>query len=201
MIDLLGVASVADLLAFIREHGNAVYLFAFVFAFARTGFLPPILAGYVAQQGALDPLWTFLVFWIGSLLGDEMRFFIGRRWGRSILARVPAMQRPVEIVIAVLNAYPTGFILTYRFARGMRSVAAVALGMMPIAWSRFSALNVVGAALWASVFTGIGYSLGHVSEKVLGDAANWGTLVLLGIFLLIGWLISRRLPIPQPQSR
>jgi len=193
MIDLLGVASVEDLLKFVREHGNAIYLFAFTFAFARTGFLPPLLAGYAAHQGALDPAWTFLVFWAGSALGDELRFFIGRRWGRAILNKVTSLQRPVEIVIGILNAYPVGFILTYRFARGMRSAAALALGMTGIAWAQFSLLNVVAAGLWAAVFTGAGYSLGHVSEKVLGDAANWATFVLLGIFVLVGWLISRRL--------
>ena len=198
MIDLLGVASVADLMNFIREHGDAIYFFAFMFAFARTGFLPPLLAGYAAHQGALDPAWTFAAFWIGGFLGDELRFFIGRRWGHSILERVPSMKRPVEIVIGILNAYPTGFILTYRFARGLRSAAALALGMTPISRLQFSFLNLIAAALWSAVFTGAGYSLGHVSEKVLGDAANWATLVLLGVFVLIGWLISRRL---EPAAR
>ena len=195
MIDLVGLASVEDLLKFVREHGNAIYMFAFVFAFARTGFLPPLLAGYAAHQGALDFSWTFLVFWAGSALGDELRFYIGRRWGRKILEKVPSMQRPVEIVIGILNAYPVGFILTYRFARGMRSVAAMAFGMTGLTWAYFSPLNIVAAALWAGVFTGAGYSLGHVSEKVLGDAANWATLVLLGVFILIGWLISRRVQV------
>jgi len=198
MFDLVGLASVEDLLKFVREHGNAVYAFAFVFAFARTGFLPPLLAGYAAHQGALALGWTFAVFWIGGALGDELRFFIGRRWGQAILQRVPSLQKPVEIVIRVLNQYPVGFILTYRFARGLRSAAALALGMTPIEHARFSVFNLIAAALWVAVFVGAGYALGQVSEKVLGDAANWTTLALLGVFVLAGWLIARRL---EPVAR
>lgn len=195
MINPLGVTSVADVMTLIREHGNAVYLFLFTFGFSGFGFLPPMFAGYAAKLGALDPAWTFLVFWISSFLGDELRFFIGRRWGHTILARVAWMKRPVETVVGISSAYPTGFILTYRFARGLRGIAAIVFGMSPIARARFSALNLVGAGIWAGLFTGVGYSLGHVSEKVLGDGANWAALVLLGIFILVGWLISRRLQV------
>lgn len=194
MTDLLAVATLDELLSFIATHGNGVYLIAFTFAFARTGFLPPLLAGYAAHRGALDPALTLAVFWAGSWLGDELRFFIGRRWGHKLVARVKMLQRPVEIVLGVLDAYPSGFIVSYRFARGMRTAAALALGMTAIAWSRFSPLNVVGAGLWAGVFTGAGYALGQVSETVLGQTANTATLVLLGLFVLIGWLISRRVP-------
>ena len=193
MIDLVGLSSVEDLMKFVREHGNAIYMFAFVFAFARTGFLPPLLAGYAAHKGALNLVNCFGVFWIGSALGDELRFYIGRRWGRTILEKVPSMKRPVEIVIGILNAYPIVFMLTYRFARGARSAAALALGMTPIPRVQFSFFNLIGAALWAGVFVGAGFMLGNVSEKLVGDYANWATLVLLGLFVLIGWMISRRL--------
>src|SRR4051794_37618001 len=137
MFDLVGLLTVEDLLKFVREHGNAVYAFAFVFALARTGFLPPLLAGYAAHQGALVVSWTFMAFWIGGAVGDEIRFYIGRRWGQTILEKVPSLRKPVEIVIGILNQYPIGFILTYRFARGMRSAAALALGMTPIPHLQF----------------------------------------------------------------
>jgi membrane protein DedA with SNARE-associated domain len=200
MIDLVGLASVEDLLKFVREYGNTIYLFAFVFAFARTGFLPPLLAGYAAHGGALDPAWTLGVFWIGSALGDELRFYIGRRWGLTILEKVPSLKRPVEIVIGILNAYPIGFMLTYRFARGARSAAAIALGMTPIPHTQFSLFNVIGAGLWSGVFVGAGYMLGNVSEKLVGDYANWASLALLGLFVLVGWLISRRLELVAARS-
>ena len=201
MFDLVSATSVADLLKLIQQHGNAIYLFCFSFAFSWATFLPAILAGYAAQQGALDPVLTFGVFWLGSALGDELRFFVGRRWGHSILRRFPSMQRPVEIVLGVLSAYPVAFILTYRFASGMRLPTGLALGMTPIPRIQLSLFNLVAAAIWAAVFTGAGYSLGHVSETLVGDAARWATLVLLGIFVLAGWLISRRLQIvPSPPS-
>lgn len=194
MVDLLALASVEDLMGFIAAHGDAVYLFAFTFAFARTGFLPPILAGYAAHRGALDPATTFLVFAAGSWLGCELRFFIGRRWGHRLLAKVPAMQPAMETVLRVLDRWPSLLIVTYRFARGLRSVTAIALGMTGVSRARFMPLNLLGAVLWAGVFTGSGFALGQVSEAVLGQAANTASLVLLAAFLGIGWLMARRLP-------
>ena len=193
MLDPFAVVSLEQLMGFIATHGDAIYLLGFTFAVARSGFLPPLLAGYAAHQGALEPRLTFAVFWGGSWLGDEIRFFVGRRWGRSIIARFEFLHRPIEIAFGLLDRHPTLFVLSYRFARGMRSVAAMVIGMTELAWARFSALNLAGAALWAGVFTGAGYSLGQVSETVLGDAANKATLALLALFLLAGWLISRRL--------
>jgi membrane protein DedA with SNARE-associated domain len=74
----------------------------------------------------------------------------------------------------------------------MRTVAALGLGMTRIAWTRFTRLNVVSAGLWAAIFIGAGYSLGHVSEAVLGEAANMATLGLLAVFALVFWLVGRR---------
>jgi membrane protein DedA with SNARE-associated domain len=197
MLELFAVTNLEDLFGFIAAHGDTVYLMAFLFAFARAGFLPPLLAGYAAHHGALDPAQTFAVFWAGSWLGDELRFFVGRRWGAAIFNRMEMLHRPVQIVFGVLARYPIPFILSYRFARGMRSVAAMVVGMTDIAWARFTPLNVIGASLWAGVFTGAGYSLGHVSEKLLGQAANWATLGLLAAFILAGWLIARRIPVTR----
>lgn len=198
MLDPLGFINLDQLMALIATHGDAIYLLGFTFAVARSGFLPPLLAGYAAHKGALEPALTFLAFWAGSWLGDEIRFFVGRRWGRSIVARLELLHRPIEIAFGLLDRYPTLFIVSYRFARGMRSVAAMVVGMTELIWARFTGLNLVGAALWAGVFTGAGYSLGHVSEAVLGDAANKATLALLALVLLAGWLLSRRV---QPAAR
>jgi membrane protein DedA with SNARE-associated domain len=192
MLAPFAFVSLEQLMALIATHGDAIYLLGFTFAVARSGFLPPLLAGYAAHQGALEPLLTFAVFWGGSWLGDEIRFFIGRRWGRAIVARWEMLHRPIEIAFGLLDRHPTVFILSYRFARGMRSVAAIVVGMAELLWARFTALSLIGAALWAGAFTGAGYSLGHVSEAVLGDAANKATLALLALFIIAGWLISRR---------
>lgn len=192
MLAPFAFVSLEQLMALIATHGDAIYLLGFTFAVARSGFLPPLLAGYAAHQGALEPLLTFAVFWGGSWLGDEIRFFIGRRWGRAIVGRWEMLHRPIEIAFGLLDRHPTVFILSYRFARGMRSVAAIVVGMAELLWARFTALSLIGAALWAGAFTGAGYSLGHVSEAVLGDAANRATLGLLALFIVAGWLISRR---------
>ncbi|WP_119422263.1 DedA family protein [Desertibaculum subflavum] len=192
MFDPLGLISLDQLMALIATHGDAIYVLGFTFALARSGFLPPLLAGYAAHQGALEPALTFAVFWGGSWLGDEIRFYIGRRWGRAIVTRFEILHRPIEIAFGLLDRYPLLFILSYRFARGMRSVAAMVVGMTELIWARFTGLNLIGAALWAGIFTGAGYSLGHVSEAVLGDAANKATLALLALFLLAGWLLTRR---------
>ena len=91
-------------------------------------------------------------------------------------------------------------ILFHRYPHGIRGVAGFAYGMSQLPWSTFLALNFVAAGLRSCASVSVGYAFGHVSEKVLGDAANWATLVLLGIFVLVGWLISRRLQPAAPRT-
>jgi len=173
-----------DILQLIEEWGALFYLVSFVWAFFE-GETFVIFAGAAVQQGLLS--YTLLVAsaWLGSFAGDQLYFFIGRRWGVGLLARFPSWKPGVETALAWLRKYNTGFILSFRFIYGVRNFSSFAMGMSGLPWPRFLVLNFIAAGLWANSFAIAGYLLGSLFEAALGNIAQNFGLVMLGVFCVI----------------
>ncbi|MEK7244731.1 MAG: hypothetical protein AAB223_01780 [Pseudomonadota bacterium] len=82
--------------------------------------------------------------------------------------------------------------MSFRFIYGIRNVSSFAVGLSEISWARYSATNLIAAGLWASSFTAAGYLFGHVSEAALGKGAKIFGLGALLVFIVVVWLLLRR---------
>ena len=193
-----------DILKLIEEWGSLFYVVSFVWAFFE-GETFVIFAGAAVQQGLLS--YTFLVIsaWLGSFAGDQLYFFIGRRWGVSLLQRFPSWRPGVEAALAWLRKYNTWFILSFRFIYGVRNFSSFAMGMSGLPWPRFFALNFIAAGLWANSFAIAGYVLGSVFEAALGDIAKDFGLIMLAVFgtiicvaLAMNWRRKSKGALPVP---
>jgi membrane protein DedA with SNARE-associated domain len=182
----------SQLLDLIRQHGEAVYGFVFAYA-AGNGMVMPLLAGYIAHQGILD--WKILVAvcWAGSFLGDIVRFWVGRRFGPAVIENFPRAARVFATVIRLVDRHYVWMILVYRYPYGIRGIAAFAFGMSRLQWLPFLVLSFISAFVWALATVLVGYSFGHVSEKVLGEAASTVGFAILAVFILLGWVLSKKL--------
>ena len=60
----------------ISQHGDAAYSITFGYA-ASHSLLFTLFGGYAAHSGALSLGTLFVVCWIGSFMGDVVRFWIG----------------------------------------------------------------------------------------------------------------------------
>jgi membrane protein DedA with SNARE-associated domain len=58
---------------------------------------------------------------------------------------------------------------------------------------RFTILTFLSAGVWANTVVGTGYAFGHLSDKALGEVATQAALGLLVAFLVLAWLLSKRL--------
>lgn len=179
-----------DILQLISDYGDLYYAVVFLWTFLE-GETFVIFSGVAARQGILDLGTLIACAWAGSFLGDQCYFFIGRRYGSRLLARFPRWKGGVDKALSLLARYNAGFILTFRFIYGVRNVSSFAMGMSPIAWPRFAALNFVAAGLWAVSFAGAGYAAGKALEHMLGDIATGFGLFMLGAFLIALWLVPR----------
>jgi membrane protein DedA with SNARE-associated domain len=180
------------LLDAIREHGDVAYGFVFAYA-AQNSLLAPLFAGYAAHLGALD--WATLVAlcWAGGFIGDAIRFWVGRRWGMSLVKRFPKFERGIHVILRLVERHHLWMILIHRYPHGIRGFAGFAFGMSNLSWGLFLVLNFVSAGLWSLIVVSAGYSFGHMSEKALGEAASGIGLALLLAFLGIAWLLSKKL--------
>ncbi|MEQ8344947.1 MAG: DedA family protein [Sneathiellaceae bacterium] len=193
-----------DLAQLISDYGSLFYVVTFIWVFLE-GETFVIFSGALAEQGYLN-LWLLIaVAWIGSFCGDQLYFFIGRRYGPRLIARFPRIERGADRALGLLHRYHTGFILSYRFIYGVRNFASFAMGMSEVPWRRFLVLNFVAAGVWAIAFAGSGYVIGRLIGALLGDYAKSFMLVFLALFLLLFslglWFMHRKMKREEGQAK
>jgi len=183
---------IPSFLELIRQNGDAIYTLMFAYATSHS-LLLAMFAGYVAHSGTLNIGTLIAVCWIGSFVGDVVRFWIGRRFGTAWLGSMPRLQRAVETAAQLAARHHYWMILIHRYPHGIRGVAGFAYGVSPLPWPNFLVMNFIAAGIWSVAVVSAGYSFGHVSEKFMTQASSGLGAVMLVAFLGLSWLLSRRL--------
>ena len=192
MNPLLFPTDLASFLDLIRQHGNEAYSFMFAYASSHS-LLFGLFAGYAAYSGALDLTVLLVIFWIGSFIGDVIRFWIGRRYGTRWFKSFPRIERLIQTAARLTDKHYLLMILFHRYPHGIRGVAAFAYGISNLPWSTFLALNFVAAGLWSCAVVFTGYAFGQVSEKLMNDTSSGLGTIMLIVFLGLSWYLSKRL--------
>lgn len=156
-----------------------------------------ILGGLAAHMGFLELPWVAATAFAGSFTGDQLYFYIGRRFGPGIIARRLSWQESAEKVYRHLRRHQNLLILSFRFFYGLRNVTPFAVGAAGISRQRFFILNLIGAAVWAVAFGAAGYVSGEVFRLLLDDFQRYQIYILLGLIIAgflfwAGMLIHRR---------
>jgi len=150
-----------------------------------------ILGGVAAHMGYLSLGWVITFGFLGTLLGDQLYFYLGRRHGSAFLARRPAWRERSETVHHIMERYPVLLILGFRFLYGLRTVTPFALGTSKVSYLLFTLLNLIGAILWAIAIGLAGFYFGQSVEIFLGEIKHY-ELQLMAFIAFIGalaWII------------
>ena len=115
----------------------------------------------------------------GSFLGDQLYYYIGRRYGAPLLVRWPTLGHKIEWAFQLVKDHPTMFILSFRFIYGIRNIAPFVIGIAGVNRLRYFTLNFIAAQIWAHSFAWGGYYIGRALEHWMGDY-RW--FVVLGFF-------------------
>ncbi|MCB5990722.1 MULTISPECIES: VTT domain-containing protein [Janibacter] len=136
---------------------------------------------------------AFVVLLVAALVRGSATYAIGRG-ARSAAARRsgadrpgPTMARAERLVRRVgPPAVSLGFLTV-----GLQSAINLSAGAMRMPLSRFAPALVVGATLWATVYTTIGFA---VIEAALGRGSWWllGAVVVAVAVVLAGRALRRR---------
>lgn len=181
----------AQIEAWINDYGALFYALTFLWT-ALEGETFVIFAGFFAHMGHLKhPLLLVACAWAGSFCGDQVYFFLGRRYGQRLLNRFPRLRPGAERALTMLERYDVWFILSFRFIYGVRNVASITMGMSSLRWVRYSFYNCIAAFVWAVSFVSIGWFFGAAFKDALGDYATIAGVGLLTVFLgVVWWLVS-----------
>ena len=156
-----------------------------------------VLGGFAAFRGYLSLPYVILTAFIGSMLGDQFFFYVGRTHAQGMLEKRPYWKVRLEKAHALILRFQSPIILGFRFLYGLRSVTPFALGMSRVSYGKFIILNAIGAFIWAvAVGTG-GYLFGQAMHAMLGhlkryEAAAFAGIAMVGMGLWIYHLIRGR---------
>jgi len=158
------------------------------------GQLILVLAGFAAYRGYLLFFAVLGIAAVAGFLGNQFYFWLGRRHGPAVLARWSSIALQSDRVFRLIDRYPVVLIIGLRFIYGLRIAGPVVIGMSPISGSRFALLNGLGAGLWASVVTGIGWEFGHAAEFVVGKIGYLAMWLMLGLAVagVVMWWTKRK---------
>lgn len=181
-----------QLLNWIEINQSLVYFLLFGYCALKSGALP-LLAGVLVQQAALDLTPVLLATFLGGYLGDEVRFYVARRYGGGLFATKPKWRAYVDRARLAMERHGAVYMFLYRYPKGMRTIGALPVGLSEMPWLKFTILNALSAALWCGLLVGLGLALG---EQVTQAAESWwgvGSVVLLIAFILASMIALRQI--------
>jgi membrane protein DedA with SNARE-associated domain len=147
-----------------------------------------IAAGIFASQGHLSIEWVIVAAAAAAILGDNVGFFIGRKYGRRLLewegGPFPHHRKKlIELGEPFFEKHGPKAVFLGRWVAGLRITAAWLAGAHHMRWPVFTFYNALGGICWATSVGLVSYYLGHTAETVFKTAglAGLGAAALLGV--------------------
>ncbi len=169
-----------DLPALVQSYG----LWAVLVGTALEGETVLVLAGFFAHRGYMGFSAVVAVATVGAFAGDQFWFWLGRNRSAFVMKRFTGVGAAVSRLDPFVSRHPVLAAVCVRFLYGFRIAGPVALGMTTLRISVFALANAVGALIWASVVTGIGWFFGQAPTRLLDDVHRHEGWIALGIALL-----------------
>jgi membrane protein DedA with SNARE-associated domain len=171
------------------------YGYAMVFVGALSeGESVLLAAGFAAHRGLLKLTQVMGLAFVAGTLGDQLCFWLGRRYGERLFARFPSIARQAHRLQPLLARHPNASILSVRFLYGLRTAGPIALGALGVPRLKFALLNMLGAALWAVGVTALGYQFGNAMQWLLDDLRAVEEVLLVALLVAgLAWTLYRHL--------
>ncbi|MEJ2470214.1 MAG: DedA family protein [Desulfuromonadales bacterium] len=151
------------------------------------------LGGFAAHRGYLDLAKVIVCGFLGTFIGDQLFYQIGRRHSDARFFQKPGRQARVEKAQALIKKHRLLIILGFRFLYGMRTVTPFAIGIAGISPRLFIPLNLLGAVVWSLAVGWAGYFFGQALEGFFGELKRVEVWIMLAIAVTGGliWWIHR----------
>jgi membrane protein DedA with SNARE-associated domain len=151
-----------------------------------------IASALAAHKGELDIVLLIVLASSAAIIGDNVGFAIGRKYGRRVFTKPGPMYNQRLALLDMGEPFfakhgPKAVFLG-RWVSGLRIASAWLAGMNKMSWPTFLFWNALGGICWA---TGVGlgaYYAGHAFEDVISKVGIYGAgAVVLAILAFVYW--------------
>lgn len=153
-------------------------------------------AGILASQGLINLPLLIIACMIASILGDQVGYFTGRKFGPKIFSRPGSRfltPDHIEKSHAFYATHGKKTIILARFTPIIRTLAPIIAGIGNMDYKTFVSYNIIGGVLWTVSMTLLGFFLGtflpHAKEYVLPIIVG---IVLISLIPSLKHLFSKR---------
>jgi membrane protein DedA with SNARE-associated domain len=144
--------------------------------------------------------WAFVVMAlagaVGYLVGSIVGWAIGRYGGRPLLERhgrwFHLSAERLDRAEHWFDRWRDWAVLLGRITPVVRSFISIPAGVFRMAFWRYTALTLIGSAVWCFAFAGIGFALGKSYETFHHDFRFVDYIIAAAVVAAVVWLLVRR---------
>ena len=184
----------------IIQYDYLIYLILFLVIFAETGFVfMPLLPGdsllfaigvIAASTGQLSMSIIIPLLIIAALLGDNLNYFVGNKFGNLIKQKKKILFLKKEYITHTETFFEKNggkAIIMARFVPVLRTIAPFVAGAGSMPYIKYIVCCVLGAFIWVTSLTFLGYFLG----QVVWVKENFDMVILLITLLSVSPVIIK----------
>ncbi|PPD43136.1 MAG: DedA family protein [Methylobacter sp.] len=150
--------------------------------------MPP--AGYLVHEGKMNMALVILSGTSGSLFGAYVNYFAAHYLGRPFLLKYGHYVLISEETFLRVERYfaEHGEISTFigRLLPVIRHLISIPAGLAGMNHAKFATYTLLGAFIWVSILTVIGYFIGHNQELI----AEYSHQLVLGLLVFSAVLVA-----------
>jgi membrane protein DedA with SNARE-associated domain len=154
-----------------------------------------IAAAVLASQGQLSIELVIAIAAAAAIVGDNVGYLLGRRFGRRLMLRPGRTKVRRQIALArgeeLFDRHGPKAVFLGRWIALLRIWAAWLAGMAHMPWRSFLLWNALGGIGWALFFGLLGYWGGEATAEVVARAGV-GAAIAIGAAAIVVWIVVHR---------
>lgn len=152
-----------------------------------------IVTSAIASTGQINIWHVAIAGYLGAVLGDNIAYFIGRRYGRAVVlargARFGITPERFARAEGIAQRYGPIMVIVARFVVLLRQLNGLVAGTSGMHWMTFLLSNLLGAALWVGFWTVLAYKFGRTVSIVPFVQSHLYLVISLAVVALIGVIL------------
>jgi membrane protein DedA with SNARE-associated domain len=166
------------------------------------GFVIPgetavVVGGFLAYEHKVSLPAMLAAAILGAVVGDSIGFWVGERWGDTLLAKLPRrLVKPEHVEQGKQSIHRLGgrAVFAGRWVSVLRALVPGLCGTSRMRYGTFLLWNAIGGVTWATAYILVGYLAGSAWQRVehYTSVVSYSLLGAIVVILAAVFFLKRR---------